>query len=693
LVTATAVLTGVGLVAPTSALADTAPGAPVISATVAPPAGTHACPAPTDGSPSTLAIGTICSFTLSPNPADTSLPTEYDVSYPFNEGNPERITAANPGNGNSFDAATGVATITIVVSTSFGTLTVNSVDAGNQVSPTTQQYVSARYPVNLGFSQTFGDYDGDGTPDLVATPLASGDALANGVWFAKGGAGGTVSVNAQNLSVNAGLGTDVNGGPPSFTGAEAVLGNWCGTGDTSLLVYYPQTVAPTEDAGGGFLFCGDGDGDVVRSVGNLDGAEHNLSSGSLSDANGVNPTELVDAGNLTRTDSGVADMIAVIDNQLMLTRASEPGLYSSDGGFGSGLCSFGDCTLLSNTPSPDGTFDWDAWTLSGFPLSNGGIDFYLWNPATGELVLWTNLTANDAANDGVWSNYTTLSYTQYVIASGTGTSTWNQGSHLELQTADFNGDGVPDLWAVDPATATAVPYTAKIKGSSASLARGAKQSLVTPAHEWELNDLASGSANQAFDSGSDTAYTLRSYNAGATWSACSPFGSAVRFDGAAGYLATNSQQPPSGAVVKMGSSFTIGAWVRPSGPGTVFSQEGTDDSAVFLSAASDRTWQFGINTAGTTTATYAQGAAASWTAGAWAHVVLTYDASTGRLVLYVDGARADTVHVSGATTVDGPFVLAANQVSGALGSYFKGEIARVVTFDSALTGEAVKKLP
>jgi hypothetical protein len=691
---ATAVLAGVQLAAPVGASADAAPGAPVISVTAEPPAGTRSCPMPADGSSSQPAMGTICSFTLSPNPADTSVPTGYDVFYPFVGGGVfETVTAADPGNGNSFDPATGVATVTIVLNDSFGTLTVDAVDADGHRSPATDETVIAQDPVSTGVQPTFADYNGDGAPDLVATPLASGDAVANGFWFAKGGADGTVSANARNLPVSNSVGTSADGTPFIATGAETVLGNWCGTGETSLLVYYPQSVAPTEDRGGGFVFCGDGDSDVVRSVGNLIGGERSIPSGALSDANGVNPTELVDAGGLTRTGTGIPDAIAVIDDELILAPTGAPGGYSSDGDFGGGLCGFGDCALLSGTPSPDGTFDWDAWKLVGYPLSNGDIDMYLWNPATGELALWTDVTANDAANDGIWNNYTTLHYTQYVIASGTGTSTWNKGADLELSTADFNGDGVPDLWAADPATAAVVPYTAKIKGSAVRLARGAKQTLVTPAHEWELNDLASGSANQALDSGSDTAETLRNNNADATWTTDPRFGAAVRFDGAGGYLETNSGQPSSGAAVTAGSSFTLGAWVNPSGPGTVLSQEGTDDSSVFLAASADGTWQFGINTAGTTAATYAQGDAASWTAGVWSHVVLTYDASTGRLVLFVNGERADTVHVSGAATVDGPFVVGADQVGGALGSYFPGEIAQVVTFDTALTGHAVKELP
>ena len=690
---ATALL-GAQLAAASGAQADAAPGAPVISATAEPPAGTTSCPAGSDGSGTTVAMGTICSFTLSPNPADTSVPTGYQLSYPLNLGNLQDITAADPGNGNSFDAATGVATITIVVNDSFGNLIVNAVGADGQAGPTTQEYVEGKEPVNSGTSQTFADYNGDGVPDLLAAPQETGDALANGFWYAKGGAGGTVSADAQNLSEAYNLGTNAAGGPPSFVGAEVIPGDWCGSGETSTLVYYPPTVAPTEDVGGGYIFCGDGESDVVRNAGDDYAGEYSLSSGTLSDANGVNPTELVDAGNLTELGTGIPDLIAVLDNELVLAASTEPGSYSTDGEFGGDICGYGDCAVLSDTLSPDGTLDWSSWKVLSYPLSDGRIDMYLWNPATGELVLWTDVTATDAANDGVWTNDTTLDYTQHVIASGTGTSTWNQGTNLELQVADFNGDGVPDLWAVDTATATAIPYTAKIKAAGATLTKGAKQSLVTPAHEWELNDLPSGSANQALDTGSDTAYTVRNTDTGVSWTTDPTFGAAAKFDGATGYLETTApSQPSTGAVIPAGSSFSIGAWVNPSGPGTVLAQAGTDDSSVFLSAAADGTWQFGINTAGTIAATYAQGDAGSWTAGTWTHVVLTYDSPTGRLVLFVDGLRAGTVNVSGGVTVVGPFILGANQVGGVLGGYFPGEIARVATFDTALTAAQAKNLP
>ena len=67
-----------------------------------------------------------------------------------------------------------------------------------------------------------------------------------------------------------------------------------------------------------------------------------------------------------------------------------------------------------HTPTPDGTADWNQWTLATLGYAGG----------TG-----------------------TLSYTQCEIAAH-----WHTGKPLAtLEAADINGDGVPDLWAVTPA--------------------------------------------------------------------------------------------------------------------------------------------------------------------------------------------------------------------------------------------------
>ncbi|MFI5799790.1 hypothetical protein [Streptomyces sp. NPDC051677] len=77
----------------------------------------------------------------------------------------------------------------------------------------------------------------------------------------------------------------------------------------------------------------------------------------------------------------------------------------------------------------------------GSPLNpvsgNGGSStaMFLWNKSTGELDLWENLAVDPDTGS--------LTYTAYPVATG-----WNTGAALNLQAADANGDGVPDLWAV-----------------------------------------------------------------------------------------------------------------------------------------------------------------------------------------------------------------------------------------------------
>ena len=66
------------------------------------------------------------------------------------------------------------------------------------------------------------------------------------------------------------------------------------------------------------------------------------------------------------------------------------------------------------TPTPDGTADWNRWTLA--TLSDGsGMGMFLWNQSTGALYLWRGVTAHDNG-DGTG----TLSNTQYRISPHSG---------------------------------------------------------------------------------------------------------------------------------------------------------------------------------------------------------------------------------------------------------------------------------
>jgi hypothetical protein len=203
---------------------------------------------------------------------------------------------------------------------------------------------------------------------------------------------------------------------------------------------------------------GSGDGTAV-------GAGFNsglIVAGELADANGDNPLQLVSA-ETSIYGTGAPDLLAINGDPargygLDYYREVEPGFN---------LNTFADRT----TPTPDGTHDWNQWTLATLQYS-GGTGMFLWNESTGALYLWAGLTATDNG-DGTG----TFAFTQYKIAAH-----WNKGQPLTtLEAADFNGDGVPDLWAVTPA-GVATPYqvTRLSAKHAAVVTAGPPQKLAPP---------------------------------------------------------------------------------------------------------------------------------------------------------------------------------------------------------------------
>jgi Concanavalin A-like lectin/glucanases superfamily len=662
-------------------------GAPTVTATADPPAGTVACPIAegTDGPP----LGSICSFTISPSSSDTAVP----IGYTYNQvaGAPIKVTAAAPGNGNSFDPATGVATISVIIGSYDPTLYVSELTSGGTSGPTTTVspfWGGQRQPADDG------DFTNDGIPDLVFAPSV-GSAVPAGLWLATGDSDGTVNP----------LGIDLGGSYPApdgykstWDGTDAVAGNFCGDTTTDVLVYNPgpYNAATNADAGGGAVLCGDGSTDALDLGYNPERSILDVPSETFQDSNGNDATQLVDAGDTSGRGTGVSDVLATIGNQLVLFSTFAPGAYQSDSDFGS-ICSFGDCALLSDTPTPDGSFDWDSWTLATAQI-NGGTAMYLWNPTTGALDLWTGLTATDAANDGNFGNYNLLKYTQYTISAGGAKAKWNKGKSLELRASGTSDSTVPNLWTVDPATGKITTYGAALGANGVTLtAAGAAQTLITPAHSWVLNDRGSGSAETAQDGGSADTVVPSIYqvndalpltgNSGMTWNTGDQFSPDAAFDGATGYLTSNA------AAVTPGTDFSVSAWVKPTAAGgTIFSQSGTDDSAFFLSPTAAGKWEFGLNTGGTTSATYVEKTVGSYVTGSWVHVTLVYTSATDTLALFVGSTHVGSVTTTTPPTVAGNFVLGADQSGGSPGSFFTGQIAHVTTWNSTLTSGQIAKL-
>jgi hypothetical protein len=391
----------------------------------------------TFNSTATPVAGTAGTFTFSVSGPDVSAVTGFD--YALN--NP----ATGAASGFVPIGPDGTATTAAIRPTvpSVNTITVDTVDhAGNISQPVT-------YFFDLGTPAPAADKDmnGDGVPDLLTVGDTAG--LAPGLWLATGrpdSGTGLVHAHATNIGVNGdGLGTPSSA--TAFNGADVITGQFFAQGFNDLLVYFPSG----NQAGAGVLLHGTGDASPLPG-----GDESiNIFGGELADANGDNPLQLVNAYT-SLYGTGLPDLLAISGDPLN-------GYYLDyyEDGFSSGVFTN---TFSIQTPTPDGTADWNQWTLATLSYS-GGVGMFLWNESTGALYLWTGVTFTDNG-DGTGS----IAYTQYLISSD-----WNTGQPLTtLEAAAFDGSSVPDLWAVTPAGMVTGYVISNLSASGTATIKAAK---------------------------------------------------------------------------------------------------------------------------------------------------------------------------------------------------------------------------
>lgn len=329
-------------------------------------------------------------------------------------------------------------------------ITVSSEDHGGNLSASTTYNFFLDIPPPAADK----DMNGDGFPDLVTVGGTPG--LPSGLWLAPekpkkpvAAEIGQLDGPATDIGVN-GDGVGPSSGASQYDGAQVITGQFFGQGFQDVLTYYPSG----PEAGAGSLLKGTGDGSA------LPGGQQGFSifSGEFADANGDNPLQLVNAYT-SLDDTSFPDLLATSGDPVNGYYLD----YYAD--FGS---SFFAVPFAINTPTPDGTADWNQWTLATLSYS-GGVGIFLWNESTGALYLWTGVTFTDNG-DGTGS----VAYTQYQLSSN-----WNAGQPLStLEAADFNGDGVPDLWAVTPSgTATAYMVSELSAAGTGKIAAGMPQKL------------------------------------------------------------------------------------------------------------------------------------------------------------------------------------------------------------------------
>ncbi|MFG2825728.1 LamG-like jellyroll fold domain-containing protein [Kitasatospora sp. NPDC048365] len=598
--------------------------------------------APTITPPASSTVATSVPVTLTPAcaPSCTAGNTPSSYQYQLNGGSPLTVAATN-----------GNATIQVKPGRRTNTLTATSMSAGGNFGQT----ASVLFNSKAAAPAADGDLTGDGTPDLLTVGNTHG--LPSGVWMAPGRwSGGNASVvsGATNLG-QYGNGVDTYAVPSSFNGAQVISGQFSANNLQDVLAYYPAT-------GMAVVLEGTGDGSPIPAQHN--GTEHTITAGSFKDERDLDPSRLASAGNVSGNGTGYPDLLGISGDA---SNSYSLNLYAATSTLGQFQF-----PVLLNATTPTGGKDWNNWTIATaqMPSASGPTTaMFLWNKSTGRLDLWENLAADANGN---------LTHTSSAVATN-----WNTGQDIDLQAADVNADGTPDLWSV--ANGGNASLQVLNTGRTASWSSTGK--LITAGHSWTLNDGTSGAVSTAADTAGSLPLTA---TAGANWNTGDLFSPDVRLNGS-GMLATAS------AAITPTADYTVSAWAKPDAlGGVVLSQDGALASSFTLWAdAGSKTWRFQMPRTDVATPTQDIVTSGSTTAdvGVWAHLTATYQASTGKETLYVNGVPVGTAtHPSGAWATNKGLRVGAYLYNGTPQLKFNGQIANVQTWTQALSDSQVAAL-
>ncbi|PJN26142.1 LamG-like jellyroll fold domain-containing protein [Kitasatospora sp. CB02891] len=598
--------------------------------------------APSITPPTGAVVATAVPISLSPACAPSCTPDRIPSGYQYQ---------LNGGSPLTVDANGGNATIQVKPTRRTNVLTVTSMSPSGNFGQSAAVTFNAKAPTPAAD----GDLTGDGAPDLLT--VGGARTLPSGVWLAPGAfqnPAGVVS-GAVNLG-QYGNGVDTAGLPAAFDGAQVISGQFTANNLQDVLAYYPAT-------GMAVVLEGTGDGSPIPAQRN--GTEHTVPAGSFQDINSQNPLQLAAAGNTSGSGTGYPDLLGVSGDS---ADGYTLNLYAAT----STLGQFQFPAAL-NVTTPTGGADWDKWTLATcqLPTRNGpSTALYLWNRSTGELDLWQDLAADPNGN---------LTYTATKVATG-----WNTGRDLALQAADANADGTPDLWTV-AADGTAALHT--LSRTAHTLDQPTSARLVTASHSWALNNGTAGAVTTATDA---TGGLPLSGTADTTWSTGDLFSPDARFNGSGTLTTATPAVDPT-------RDFTVSVWAKPDSlGGVVLSQDGALASSFTLwSELSTRSWRFQMPR--TDSATPAQDIVASNATpavpGVWAHLTASYQASTGRETLYVNGVPVGTsTHPSSSWPNNRGLRVGAYLYNGTPSVRFAGQLANVQTWNQTLTDSQVAAL-
>ncbi|MFE9429024.1 beta strand repeat-containing protein [Kitasatospora sp. NPDC006697] len=630
------------------------PGAPTIKPNPAPPSGTQTCADFGDTTDAVQQIGTTCSFIVTP-------PNGSSVSgYLFQVNQSPPVTVA----------ATGATAISVPVQYLVNTLTVSALSAGGNPGPATPDWFDG---AKMTTPAKDGDLSLDGTPDLVVPGNSAGTAFPPGLWLATGHADGTVTREATDIGTN-GLG--INPGttnPGDWNGAQAVTGDFCGYGAQDVLAYFPTG----SRAGGGGIACNDGSSGPLHQGSAVSlattQAPLTIPAGTFEDSQNNKALRLAAAGNSSgNAKPGAPDLLATINNQLYLVSSAGPNNYTMTLN-----CRYR-CVRLTAMNSPDGTQDWNNWTIATVQLSSGTA-MYLWNPGTGALDLWTGLALSTNSNGSTLTG----AAQQYTVATG-----WNTGKTLQLRAADIAGKGVPGLWATDPSTGSTTAYLPTALADNPTV-NTAVTTLDTSKHAWAFQDIGSATPGTTVTSTADAVGSISlTGTSGAVWHRGDVFSPDVLLntasDGTTRTAGTGSLDASGPAVAFSGTDdFTVSARVKPNAmDGIVLSQDGTRTSGFTLYPDSGTGfWSFCMAKSDTNGAGYDCARGGKVQLGVWTRLTASYQASTGIMTLYVNGVQTRTASHTPVTGFAGAFHIGDYLTNGVHAAYYSGQVADVHTWN------------
>jgi hypothetical protein len=205
---------------------------------------------------------------------------------------------------------------------------------------------------------------------------------------------------------------------------------------------------------------------------------------------------------------------------------------------------------------------------------------------------------------------------------------------------------------------------------------------IAAAGRWKLSD---ASATTAPDSVGSAPATLN----GTTSFVTDPVHGKVMSLNGSGFAATNSP------VIKTDGSFTVSAWVNATSTtdsGAVLGQDSVFASGFYLENI-DGKWSFSkLSSDNLNAAAIRAESTNAPQVGVWAHLAGVYDASTGKMTLYVNGQAQGTNTDSTPYAANGPFTIGRAQWNAMQAGAFKGSISDVQAYQAALSTTDIAKV-